>query len=104
MDNETFEIKVTQYEVGKKTIYRIQVEIIHRSEQVLRFRIFAGSKSIIMEKLLLKNKGEWKIKETNFKIKGNPKEIAQTIMEMQDAIDFYLAGSPKPVNKYADKG
>jgi hypothetical protein len=103
MDNETFEIKLTQYAVGSKTIYRIQVEIIHRSEQVLRFRIFAGSKSMIMEKLLLKNKGEWKIKETNFKFKGDPKETAMTIMEIQDAIDFYLNGSPKPVSKYADK-
>jgi hypothetical protein len=100
MDNETFEIKLTQYEVGSKTIYRIQVEIIHRSEQVMRFRIFAGSKSMIMEKLLLKNKSDWKIKETNFKFKGKPKETAMTIMEIQDAIEFYLAGSPKPVNKY----
>jgi hypothetical protein len=103
MDNETFEIKLTQYEVGKKTIYRIQVEIIHRSEQVLRFRIFAGSKSMIMEKLLLKNKGEWKIKETNFKIKGKPKDTAMIIMEIQDAIEYYLAGSPKPVSKYEHK-
>jgi hypothetical protein len=86
-----------------KTIYRIQVEIIHRSEQVMRFRIFAGHKSMIMEKLLLKNKGQWKIKETNFKLTGNPKEIAQTVLEMQDTIEFYLAGSPKPVNKYAHK-
>lgn len=100
MDNETFEIKLTQYEVGMKTIYRIRVEIIHRSEQLMRFRIFSGSKSMIMEKLLLKNKSQWKIKETNFKLKGDPKEIASTVLEMQDAIEFYLAGSSKPVNKY----
>jgi hypothetical protein len=103
MDNETFIIKLAQYVEGKKSVYKIQVEIIHRSVQVIRFRIFAGSKSMIMEKRLLKRKAEWKIKETNFPLHGSPQEIAQKIMEMQDAIDYYLEGSPKPVNKYGRK-
>jgi hypothetical protein len=103
MDNETFEIKLTKYYVGGKTIYRMNVEIIHRSEQVIRFRIFAGDKSMIMEKLLLKHKGQWKIKETNFKLSGDPKDIAEKVLEMQDSIEHYLAGSPVPVNKYKNK-
>ena len=102
MDNKTFEIKLVKYG-GKKTIYKMQVEIIHRSEQVIRFRISAGNKTMTMEKLLLKNKGQWKIRETNFEIKGNPREIAMAVMEMQDEIEFYLAGSPKPVSKYKSK-
>jgi hypothetical protein len=103
MDNKTFVIKLVKYPDGKKTIYKMQVEIIHRSEQVIRFCITAGAKKIIMEKLLLKHKGQWKIKEANFILKGNPKEIAMNVMEMQDEIEFYLAGSPKPVNKYKNK-
>ncbi len=103
MDNETFIIKLIKYADGKKTIYKMQVEIIHRSEQVIRFCITAGDKKIVMEKLLLKHKGQWKLKETNFPLKGNPKEIAITVMEIQDEIEFYLAGSPKPVNKFKNK-
>jgi hypothetical protein len=103
MDNETFEIKLTKYEVGKKKIYKMQVEIIHRSAQVIRFSITGGDKKILMEKLLLKHKGQWKLKETNFEIKGNPKEIARSVMEIQDEIEFYMAGSPQPVNKYKNK-
>lgn len=58
---------------------------------------------MVMEKLLLKHKGQWKIKETNFKLQGITKEIAMTVMEIQDEIEFYLAGSPKPVNKFKNK-
>lgn len=35
----------------------MQVEVIHRSEQVIRFLIIAGFKSMTIEKLLLKQKG-----------------------------------------------
>ena len=102
MDNKTFEIKLAKYG-EKKAVYKMQVEIIHRSEQVIRFLISAGGKTMTMEKLLLKNKGQWKIRETNFKMKGDPKDIAMSVMNIQDAIEFYLAGSPKPVNKYKNK-
>lgn len=100
MDNETFEIKIVKYVNAKKTIYKMQVEIIHRSTQVIRFEITAGDKKMLMEKLLLKHKGQWKLKETNFQLKGDQKEIAMTVMEIQDEIDFYLAGRPAPVSKY----
>ncbi|MDX2046756.1 MAG: hypothetical protein SFU87_08210 [Chitinophagaceae bacterium] len=102
MDNEAFEIILTRYGGGKKK-YRIQVEIFYRSGQVIRCRVFAGKKSMIMEKLLLKHKGQWKIKEMNFPFSGDIKSVSQTILDIQDEIDFYLAGSPKPVNKYKNK-
>jgi hypothetical protein len=102
MDNKTFEIRLVKYG-GKRTVYKMQVEIIHRSEQVIRFRISAATKSITMEKLLLKNKGQWKIRETNFEMKGSAKDIAMTVMEMQDAIESYLARSPREVNKFKNK-
>ena len=101
MDNETFEITFRPY--WKDAKYKMQVEIIHRSEQVIRFKITGGSKTMIMEKLLLKHKGQWKIKEMNFQLTSDPKVLAKTIMELQDEIEFYLAGRPAPVNKYKNK-
>jgi hypothetical protein len=103
MDNETFEIKLAKYDDGKRSVFKMQVEIIHRSEQVIRFRITAGTKIMLMEKLLLKHKGQWKIKEANFQMQGDPRDIAITVMEIQDQIEFYLLGRPKPVSKYKGK-
>ena len=102
MDNETFEIIISKYGEQRLT-YKMQVEIILRSGSAMRFRIFAGAKSMTMEKLLLKHKGQWKIKEANFQLTGNPKDIAQTILNIQNEIEYYLAGRPKPVNKYKNK-
>jgi hypothetical protein len=102
MDNETFEIAFIPYRMGR-TKYRMQVEIIHRSDQVIRFRITGGKKTMTMEKLLLKHKGQWKIKDMNFQFTGDPRDIAVTIKEIQDKIEFYLAGSPSAVNKYKNK-
>jgi len=81
----------------------MQVEVIHRSEQLLRFRVFAGKKSMVMEKLLQKSKAKWKVKEMNFSFTGNPKDVSRSIMDIQDQIDFFMAGQPKPVSKYKDK-
>ncbi|WP_276500163.1 hypothetical protein [Terrimonas pollutisoli] len=56
-----------------------------------------------MEKLLTKLTGQWKIKEMNFEMTGNIKDNAQNIMKIQDELDYYLAGRPKPVNKFKNK-
>jgi hypothetical protein len=102
MDNETFEITLTKYRLPKRK-FRMQVEIFHRSEQVIRFKIYVGKKFIIMEKLLMKHKGQWKIKEMNFEMSGDIKDNSQSIVNIQDEIDYYLDGRPKPFNKYANK-
>ncbi len=102
MDNETFEIFFTRYGEARQ-IFKMQVEIFYRSEQVIRFRVSAGKKSMVMEKLLSKHKGQWKVKEMNFVMTGDIKEVAQNIMNIQDQIEYYLAGRPKPVNKYKNK-
>jgi len=102
MDNETFEIRVPKW--GEpKTYFRMNVEIFYRSEQVIRFKIVAGEKIMIMEKLLTKTKGQWKIKEMNFVMTGDTKVNAGSIMNIQDQIDYYLEGRPKRFNKYANK-
>lgn len=102
MDNETFEIILTKYGTVKKK-FRMQVEIFYRAEQAIRFKIYAGKKFIIMEKLLMKQKGQWKIKEMNFEMTGDIKDNSQSIVNIQDEIDYYLAGRPKLFNKYANK-
>lgn len=79
------------------------VDIIFRSEQLIRFKVYAGDKSMIMEKLLTKKTGQWKVKEMDFKFSGDEKDIAQSILEMQNDIDYYLQGRPKPINKFKDK-
>jgi hypothetical protein len=39
----------------------------------------------------------------NFNFDGNPQDHAMNIARIQDVIDFHLAGSPGPVNKYKGK-
>ncbi|MDP9230544.1 MAG: hypothetical protein M3O67_07720 [Bacteroidota bacterium] len=63
MDEEKFEILVSKWGEEKRQIYRMQVEVIYHSEQVIRFKVSAGDKFMIMEKLLIKKTGQWKIKE-----------------------------------------
>jgi hypothetical protein len=94
MSDESFEILVIRFEAGKKRTYRMQAEIIYRSEQVIRFKISAGTKYMIMEKLLMKHKGQWKIKETNFALERSPKENAMAILEIQNNLDDYLDDPP----------
>ncbi|MEP7375892.1 MAG: hypothetical protein ABI675_21025 [Chitinophagaceae bacterium] len=100
MDKENFEILLTKYEDGNRKKYKMQVEIFHRSEQVIRFRVFAGKKEMILEKLVTKHKGQWKIKEMNFEFSGNLQEVTRSVMDIQDEIDYYLRGRPKSVSKY----
>lgn len=102
MDNETFEIRISKWGEPKQ-YFKLNVEIFFRSEQVIRFKITAGAKSFTMEKLLTKNKGEWKMKDMDFEITGDVKRTSQYIMNIQDQIDFYLEGRPKPINKYSGK-
>jgi len=102
MDNNLFEILLARYG-DKKQMFKMQVEIIYRSEQLLRFRVFAGNKSMVMEKLQKKNKGQWKVREMNFSFTGDPKDVSRSIMDIQDQIDFYMAGRPTPLSKYKDK-
>ena len=70
--------------------YKMNVEVIHVSDQVLRFRIIAGSKEMIMQKILSRKKSPWKIQEMNFEFKGDTKDSAMNLMRIQDAIDFYF--------------
>lgn len=88
MVGHTFTIRVKLY--GKPTTYRMQVEITHVSDQVLRFTISAGGKAIDMEKLLVRKTNKWKVKRVHFNSTYSIESQAEAITKIQDQIDDYL--------------
>jgi hypothetical protein len=85
---EIFDIIVRRFQDTRT--FKMNVECIAVSQQLLRFRITGGQKEMIMEKQLEKMKHPWKIVKTNFKIQGDEETIALAIMHIQDAIDQHL--------------
>ena len=85
---EKFEIVMSRWQDSRK--FRMKVECIYVTEQVLRFKITGGKKEMIMEKLLLKKTFQWKIKEMNFKFEGDDKSIAKSIMSIQNEIEYRI--------------
>ena len=66
---EKFEIVMSRWKDTRK--FKMMVECIYVSEQVLRFKITGGQKEMIMEKLLLKKTNQWKIAKMNFQFEGD---------------------------------
>ena len=91
---EKFEIIIQRFGDSKK--FKMKVECIYVSEQVLRFKITGGQKEMIMEKLLLKKTNQWKIAKMNFQFEGDDKSIALAIMNIQDRIEYYINPPTKP--------
>ena len=85
---EKFEIVMRRWQDSRK--FRMNVECIYVTEQVLRFKITGGKKEMIMEKLLLKKTFQWKIKEMNFQFEGDDKAIAKSIMTIQNEIEYRI--------------
>ena len=91
---EKFEIIIKRFKDSKK--FKMNIECIHVSEQVLRFKITGGQKEMIMEKLLLKKTYPWKIAKMNFQFEGNDESTAMAIMNIQDAIEARINPPAKP--------
>jgi len=91
---EKFEIIVQRFDDSRK--FKMIVECIYTSEQVLRFKIAAGQKEMIMEKFLLKKTNQWKIAKMNFHFEGDDKSIAMAMMNIQDRIEYYINPPTKP--------
>ena len=88
MSNESFEIRFSRdYD---RSVYRAKVEITSRSENIIRITVKAGAKEIQMEKWLFRKTNQWKIKRMSFEMKGNTKDNAKLIMDIQNEIDFQL--------------
>ena len=91
---EKFEIVIKRFNDLRK--FKMNVECIHVSGQLLRFKITGGQKEMTMEKLLLKKTYPWKITKLNFQFDGNDKSIALAIMNIQDAIEEHINPPTKP--------
>jgi hypothetical protein len=91
---EKFEIIMSRWRDTRK--FKMMVECIYVSDQVLRFKITAGQKEMIMEKLLLKKTNQWKIAKMNFQFEGDDETIAKAIMDIQDRIEYYINPPTKP--------
>lgn len=91
---EQFEIIVNRWQDTRK--FRMQVQCVHASEQVLRFKISAGNKEMMMEKLLMKKSHPWKITHMNFQFEGDDKTIAMAIKHIQDEIEYYIDPPRQP--------
>jgi len=94
---EKFEIVIKRWKDSIK--FKMNVECIHVSEQVLRFIVSGGQKEMIMEKQVMKKKHPWKITKMNFHFDGKDESVAMAIMNIQDAIDAYI-DPPTPKNWY----
>ncbi len=73
------------------TTYRMKVEIIYMSVQVQRFLITGGSRSITLERNLIKKRGNWKILEGNISQSANIEAAAHAMLQIQNEIDSYMA-------------
>ena len=94
---EKFEIVMRRWKDTK--LFKMSVECIYISEQVLRFKITGGKKEMIMDKLLLKKTNQWKITKMNFKFEEDEEAIAMSVMTIQDAIEDHI-NPPKKKNWY----
>lgn len=90
---EKFEIVMSRWQDNRK--FKMNVECIYATEQVLRFKITGGKKAMMMEKLLLKKTSQWKIRDMNFKFEGDDKTIAMAIMNIQNEIEYRI-NPPRP--------
>ena len=94
---EKFKIVVSRWKDLRK--FKMNVECIYVSEQVVRFKISAGSKEMFMEKILIKKTNPWKITKMNFQFEGDDESIAMFIVNIQNEIEYYL-NPPRPANWY----
>lgn len=88
MTGTKFEIIATRW--GSPQKYRMTVEIVHYTDQLARFKISAGDKHMYMEKHLAKKTNQWKLGAANYKLDGDPREIAGAILNIQKELDYYL--------------
>ena len=86
---DSFEIMFRPHaEEGK---YRMKVDVLYKSDQVIRFRVHAGDKYINMEKRILNKSGKWKVTDTNIDmVAGGIAKSTYTLFEIQERLDAYI--------------
>ena len=92
--NVTFDVIISNAN-GK---FKMLVQHYYSSPQVERFKISAGGRHIVMEKLLDRKRQPWKIVE-GMPVKGDLQEAALSVMSLQNTIDYYLNTRNKDVQE-----
>jgi hypothetical protein len=74
----------------KQRLYRIQVDITYKSDNVIRFKIHAGTKWMLAEKWLFRKRNQWKLGNRNFTPDDDIKGNSAVMMDILRGIDQYL--------------
>ncbi len=91
---DSFQIVVRLFR--NPTSYRMTVEIMSHTDQIIKFRISAGEKSFEMDKLIVRKRNQWKVRRISFTSNYSIETQAEAIMAIQSEIDNYLkANYPK---------
>lgn len=92
---EPFTIEVYKY--GTKNLYRIRCYITHRSEQVIRFRLCAGNRSMTIEKQTPAGKQpKWQVTDKNFQVYRHEHDHQMTFACIVRSLELYLRGPIQP--------
>lgn len=70
--------------------YRARVTVLYRTENVIRYRVAAGTKEIEMEKYLYRKSNQWKVDQLNFVRQGHTRTYEKIISDIQAAIDLEM--------------
>ncbi len=67
--------------------YRAHVSVLFRTANIIRYRIRAGEKEFMMEKLLFRKSNQWKVDRLNFIRPGYTRFNEKLVIDIQAAID-----------------
>ncbi|MBN8687676.1 MAG: hypothetical protein J0M10_11670 [Chitinophagales bacterium] len=70
--------------------YRAHVAVLYRTENIIRYRVSAGTKEIEMEKYLYRKTNQWKVDQLNFVRQGHTRTYEKMISDIQAAIDIEM--------------
>lgn len=93
MSEANFDIRFRRW--YDKNIYQATVTVVEHSKTRFRCAVHAGGKTIYLEKDLSHRPPLWKLAGADFTMEGKTKDNAVTLMNIQDAIDEYLAAQQK---------
>lgn len=85
---DQFELTIRVFSTGRN--FRMVAELIHKDQKCMRFKVSAGTKSIIMQKDISLNHIPWKIIEGVFE-KVSPADAQDAIRSIGAEIDRWLS-------------
>ena len=95
MAMQTFEITMTPF---RKKEVKFTVDVYHRSDSVIRFRLTGGEKIMNLEKRLLEKTQPWKILSTNFEMEQKGEVAERNLSRVFELIDLELSNKPSKIS------